>query len=551
MPGKQFPADSLIFFPRQSDADAFHWLQPLEEGGQIHAVVTNVPHELLMDLIHNASRPSGGFSVNMPGETHWHLVPVTLLYTAKAYLLLPIEGNAAQTFHQYFDDLQNLMLHCLFSDLLQRYGADRLSAFASEQDLLEDYTATIAKWLCSETHHIDGLSTGGLKPTPEDGTIQFDLAFASNDSTYIKAFYQLTPHGYPVSGATGRTPEANGFGILRKRLLQQQLEGFFEFIKNQWVQLRALGNPNAYVLNILREVIAKATQGMAHLEVPRGTPAPTHEEFADGCRFKVEHLEVPRGIPAPTPEGYDYAFFITKGGQWQVYFQKENHSRRTSSPQGMYAIMHLLANPNKHIHHEDLHNFLKNTGTQYGVESHENSSDPGLDAVNLEDNEERFEDYKAQWNRIRHKDDERCSLDDLYILATFLGIIDTQIEHVSVDKKVMFFHLRAEVVAKEKKLKLYLDVDENFSQTLKDLKKKTPKTGNAKNRLETIRKGIRRAQNDFKESAPALYKYLKETIVVTKTKTPDAEYGPFIYAPSLAENPDLHYIGWVTSPPSE
>jgi len=525
IPGKKFHVDSCIFFPKydQSLADTpADYLLPLSESEQVHMRPDNVPYEQMFNLIQNASCPGGSFSISIL-ETTWHVVPVTLLCTAKAYVLLPDQGNAAQTFHQYFNDLQDLMHSCLFSDLYQRYEASHLSTFVSEQDLLKDYTETIAKWLCSSTHRIDEFSTGGINSTPEHDIVQFDLTFTINDSNHTKAFYQLSTHGYPILLQAEPVHEPDDFVTLRRHLLRQQLEEFFGLIKNQWAQLRALANPNAYILNILDKIITTATLGKERLELPRSTP--------------VEPLK-----------DYEYAFFVTEGGQWQVYFQKENYSRRTTSPGGMFAIKYLLMHPDKHISYEDLHEYLKDAGVKYNVKGHESSSDPSLDDVKRQDNEERFRTYFKLWKEIKNKDNARCTRNDFNTLKYFLGIVDTKIEYSTEIERTRLYNLRQEIVTKIKELLLHLDIDENFTEALKEEKKQASKTGNATNRLETIRKSIYRARNDFKESAPALYQYLVETIIVTKTKASDDSYEPFIHVPSLTKDIDLRYIDWVTSP---
>jgi|GEM_PF-3924734 hypothetical protein len=524
--GKQLPANSHIFFPRTGSAltNPFDWLLPIGEGVKIHPAVEKISHDQLLSLIQRASCPGGNFSVSIQDEVNWHVVPATLLCTPKAFLLLPEQGNAAQTFHKYFDDLQDLVHSCLFIELYQRYQPSYLTTFTSEQDLLIDYIEIIAQWICPSAYQLDEFSSIDFRDTQKKGVVQFDLTFTINEASTAKAFYQLPVHGYPVPEHTELKLELDEFAVVRRHLLQQQLEVFCGFIKNQWLQLRALSNPNAYALKILDEIIAVANSGKERLISPSISYDP---------------------IPI---DPYEYAFFITDRGQWQIYFQKQNCSRHSSSPQGMHAILQMLKKPNKHFSFEDMHDHLKGMRTKYDVKGHQSTSDPGLDSILKEENEERFRTYLKQWEQMRSKDIKLCTKDDLFNLKHFRTIIEVKIEYSSSDSRLKLYSLIKKVTDKAERLSLDLDVDENFSRPLNNLKKDSMKTGNARNRLETIRKSIYRALEDFKDSAPALYQYLKETIVVVKTNTPDEQYLPFTYVPTLAKDGHLHHIDWITSP---
>lgn len=484
----QLPAETRLFLPAHDPLPKGISFTLLRFDGNKFSMEDKGELELLWDGMQNADQKANLIGW---GEHNWYFIPALLFLRPIAFLLVRADEGDEKVSSKLYLAIQDITEKCLAA-IFDKTIYEAIQ-FEHEEE--------VAKFLITKLEACilpAGLRISRKKSDSDDNSFCTQLLLEYGSGA-INTLYVI---GEPYVCTLRQANWA--FTDWKHQVLVDSLRLQFKRLIHQWEQGRAL----------MKFILAPP-----NIPLVVGLP------------------------PNPTWENnYDNAFFYDNHS-WVVWFKGKSCPRKVNSQQGMHALHILLSTPGIHSNPEMMHIELMKRETKYNVSSNSEISDPGLDVSRRAEAKDRYEAFLSEWNRIKNRAAHECVLGDAQILGIFIAQLDILLDFYPGD-----FHYIGERTKASKKLfdiQLVLGIDENFAHKYRSALKPERKTGNAKNRLDSIRKAIQRAILNYKEEFPELYVYLSNTIIVTNKNGVEASYKPFVYVPELASDQN---ILWITKP---
>lgn len=487
-----------------------------------------------MDVITRAVQPKALFIIkasDLPRQLgqaiagsstdYLQIIPVSLLAEARGYLLLPSASSYDYDFGSYFPLLGEAIEECLFDALEARYSPAHLYALADNKALLEDYAQAISDWLCPYECFCNDRSLFQYHANSE---AQETLALSLVGEGELQ--FRITAHGYPVANTPDYVHELS-FIKLRKHKLRNRLTGFFNLLHQHWEYVRSERPLEAIIRRFER--LHKDQSSL--------------NESLDAAIAQLKDAGNEGAGTELAAQTKPFAFFRTPAMQWKVFFKSQECGMDFSYKQGMEMLQRLLSQPEEQIEPDDMYDMLKGDFT-YNTNNADAAKDTEQDKTVYQMLKEDYALLIPIWEKARDKPIKKLSVDEADTLAMLQGIVDTMLKHRFQPQLV---GLRTGIKRKLDEYVLHRGLDMEHSNRFKKALKESEPSGNSKNRLDSLSKGLKKAIDAFEPHYPDLYRYLNETIVRTKKDGRKTRHLPFTFVPSLAEEENLRDIYWETS----
>ncbi len=451
-------------------------------------------------------------------ESDFQLIPIALLSSPVGILVTPYsesKNKLQEIFNRQLHLISGMVRECLFADLRQAFAVEQLKEIEDVQKLIITFSETLARWLnpCEYSIFEDEeivLTQNAWCDVFGNDLYQFQIEARFPSHDYCIKF-KLPSTWNPLPGDPEfiyQLPES------QMRILKYQwgLGNFLESVYHNWKAVK-----NGLLDSLVKKII----------------------DFRGQIDEKIEQFErIKRDIAVATDvETFvkeDFGFY-RENRKWIVRFNSIDLNFKIKSEQGMEAIRILLENENQHFSPLDLDKLLIIAGYTYNKDQSKKPTDSSMDWVKEQELLDLFNELKKREEEIRRTSPN----EQLGYWQYLINIVQELNTH---SHKQHYMREWKRIKRELDKLSIYEEIDENFRQLTSPILKSSRKSGNEKNRRDSISKAIK-AIIDSLEPFGDIHGYLSDTIV----RINKGAHSPFIYVPELYSGKGFEGLKWQTA----